>query len=454
MLKFLVNNKVHELPVEQLNDFPLKDSLLNMLYTKSLSASIGVKVVTENKDPQKIGAIVIDLPCKHFDKVLRIYAKPTITLHELLGLDFISEIKADHDALMATIESHHWTDQNLIDIQFMAHRLLSYDGYNLLIVENFKALKHELKFFGVYRLLEPKSKQQLKSGFDAREVIDRLVETLPTLFTNIEPAKKFAPHRNAEQIGEEFLHTVKSVGGYMSGSFVLKHLLNEEWDCHDIDIYVNETNLKGMIINNQLCVNGRNNVLSDKGSILKDFFTIGDARSMDVNSYDKNSREREIKYAVALSLLITKVFRGTVEKFYTRSGLLIDCTEKSMNRTDDANDEPTLNKITDESYCSQHHAIAESISAIVKLNIHGLKVDLVLVNVTVPYFIDRYFDFGFNKVFYDGYNITCLDWRAVLNKRCQNHFDKPVGSREVDFLTNISRIHKYLQRGFIIQPRQ
>lgn len=451
MLKFLVNDKVHELPVEQLNDFPLKDSLLNMLYTKSLSASIGVKVVTENKDPQKIGAIVIDLPCKHFDKVLRIYAKPTITLHELLGLDFISEIKADHDALMATIESHHWTDQNLIDIQFMAHRLLSYDGYNLLILENFKALKHELKFFGVYRLLEPKSKQQLKSGFDAREVIDRLVESLPTLFTNIQPSKPFngrglSPLK-PDQLMKEFLHTIKAVGGYMSGSFVLKHVLDENWECNDIDIYVNETSLKGMIINNQIGLTERATILTSYNSILRDYFTIMDARSKDINSSDK-TRSQEIKYAVALSLLISKVFQGKVEKFYTRSGLLIDSTGKDGDES-----EATLAKVTDGSYCSKHHAISAAISAIVKLDIHGLKVDLVLVETTVPYFIDRYFDFGFNKVFYDGYNITCLDWRAVLNKRCQNHFDKPVGSREIDFLTNISRIHKYLQRGFTIQPR-
>jgi hypothetical protein len=450
MQKFLVNDEVHEVSISSILNFPLPEALLNLLYAKSLNASIGVKVVTATTDSRKLGAIVIDHPCNHFGRVLQIYAKPSSTMSELLDLNFISTLKDDYEALMATIMIEKWTDANLIELQFMASRLLDYKGYNLLIPENFKALKQELKFFGVYRLLEPPSKRELKAGFDVQEVICLITEALPPLFTNIQPSNPFNGRGltplKPEQLMKEFVHTIKAVGGYMSGSFVLKHVLDENWECNDVDIYINETNLKGMIINNQCGLNERATILTSDNSILRDYFTIMDARSKDINSSDK-TRSHEIKYAVTLSLLISKVFQGTVEKFYTRSGLLIDSTGKDGHES-----EATLAQVTDESYCSKHHAIAGAISAIVKLNIHGLKVDLVLVETTVPYFIDRYFDFGFNKVIYDGYNITCLDWKAVLNKRCRNHFDKPVGSREVDFLTNISRIYKYLQRGFIVQP--
>ncbi len=440
MLRFRVNGNVYRIPTAQVENFPLKSALLNLLHTKVTDGSMGVQV-------DKEGAIIIDYPCHQFNIIMTIYVNPVITLQQLLGIDFLETLADEYRAFKESIKPHGWTDQNIDEETALAAKLHQHHGYTLLGPPVFKILKQDLKFFGLWELFESPLKKQLRTGtatIDPTEIIVRLHEDLALLLKN----QTRLLHASSK--AEEFVDDMRSIGGYMSGSFVLKHILNEQWPTSDIDIYANESMLKGMMMTNH-----RYPVGADNHLILHKFFTLENARQADCKSVKGTtdiSNVLEAEYAIAMGKMAAKLFKAKLDKVHTRTGLHFDSSP-------DAGPSIQLDKdakkpIDHEVYCCRSNAIAEGISAVIKLDLHGVKVDIVIVNVTVPFFIKAYFDFGFNKVFYDGYNITVLDWKAVLNKRCQNILQKGLGSREAEYLVNIHRITKYSLRGFTVQPRQ
>lgn len=391
--------------------------------------------VTKSKDTNRIGAIIIEHPCKYFDKILQVYASPSISLRELLNLDHLTVMRDEYAKFRATVKRHEWSDKNLADEEALARELASYEAYQILQPQEFKIFKQELKFFGVYQLFDSKLKKELAGGtstIDPAAIMERIHDDIDYMFCQAAEDESYKM--------SNFIDRMIAIGGYMSGSLVLKHILNETWPTTDIDIYVNESMLKGMFMINHKC-----DVYPDNHSILKKFATVADAQGV-------ANTAQEAEYAISLGLMLAKYFGAKLEKVHTRTGTHLDKT-KTVNQIATTDDILGENPVDDSVYCCRRNAIAEGISAVIKLELHGVKVDIVIVNTTVPFFIKTYFDFDFNQVFYDGYNITVLDWKAVLNKRCQNTLQKGLGTRHIEYLVNIERILEYTQRGFIIQPR-
>lgn len=186
---------------------------------------------------------------------------------ELLNLDYLTVLEEQYVEFKAGVVRHNWTDQNLNDERNLWHQLQQHEGYRLLVPEVFKTFKRELRLG--------------KATIDPVEIIERLDNNLDELFNlenNVGKAGKYYM--------QDFIDNVKAIGGYMSGSLVLKHILQEEWPTTDIDIYVNETMLKGM-----LTVNHPNRIYPDNHPALQ--------------------KVREAQYAISLGL--TSEYFGLIE---------------------------------------------------------------------------------------------------------------------------------------------
>ena len=76
MIGFLVNNKKYEIPLNQIETFPIKNSFINTLYSHYVNKTIGVEIIDS--------CLVIGNVFPNFDKIVKIYENPEIKLSQLI----------------------------------------------------------------------------------------------------------------------------------------------------------------------------------------------------------------------------------------------------------------------------------------------------------------------------------------------------------------------------------
>jgi hypothetical protein len=190
---------------------------------------------------------------------------------------------------------------------------------------------------------------------------------------------------------DEFRRTVARLGGYLSGSFILQVILGETWDQSDLDVYVNSHLITGLV--------------------QKEFTWVNHGLSIP-------------KY---------KVDTDGISKYLMD---LFSCTEYTIHTQQEMDN---------------GYGLCLKLSHVIKFTFSGIKIDLVVVDCTVPFFIGQ-FDFDFNRVYYDLYTVYAFDWDAIRNKKTVNRYARSRYniSETNKYFDNMSRIQKYIARGFVV----
>ena len=110
-------------------------------------------------------------------------------------------------------------------------------------------------------------------------------------------------------------------------------------------------------------------------------------------------------------------------------------------------------KATDAGNSAKRYKFTNKILYVIRLEFdYGPKVDIIVLDCTVPFGIER-FDFNFCKVYFDGYGVQALDWNSVINKSSVDTDSSKQLSPFQAYAENIDRIEKYSKRGFIIMAQ-
>jgi|SRR5579885_217068 len=205
-------------------------------------------------------------------------------------------------------------------------------------------------------------------------------------------------HENLENLfpsevaSRNFFSQILALGGTFSGSFLLQAILKENWKDKpkDLDVYVNIGMLDGMLGH----------------------------RTVSASFYGFESKY-EMKYWQLIAEKVRKLLGA-------KTAIVVDkSTPPGYNFTSD-------------------------IVYVIKIEMEKFNLDFIVIATTVPYFIDKNFDFDFCKVYYDGYVIHAIDWNPILNRcsidRRRRNYPKGITA----YANNHARIEKYMKRGFII----
>ena len=331
--------------------------------------------------------IIINSDYHNFDKIVMIYNNPMIKLADIINGKAIVFAKK-YDSLFSTYKSK--------------------DEYHTFIYHNYDSVKQELnnavmndqqvdllieelEFYGVYDLFINQS-----NDVNINQLTKKINRTLRSKF------------RYSHDDYHNFIEQIRRFGGYISGSCLLQSILNEKWNS-DIDVYINDT----MLMN--YCIRKFDTSKYSKKLAMKDFRNFLD------QEYDKIiDRQHIINVANDIAKLFGPDF--TVDK-------TLDTKE----------------------YWKNEYDMCHNLCGVIKLKYHELSIDLVIVNCTVPYFIQG-FDFTFNKIYFDTYTIHAFHWNDIYAKRSANlHKLSRYNISYVDkYMENIKRIYKYMCRGFII----
>jgi hypothetical protein len=415
VIPFKVMGERYDIPLFSIRNFPLKDALLNKLTEKYLNGFCTGQNVNIVLSPQ--GEIVIEsfkpieelkalnehnnlskksVVLSNFDKIVKIYINPSITLFELLELQAVV-YKAQASILANNPKLLEKSPQ-----------------YNFIRKSNYKNFLQELDFYGVASLFHS---DLIKNGIDQDIMIKRFKKNLAKRFGSISYSRIF-------------IQSILSLGGVFSGSLLLQAITGEDWKSYfprDLDIYVNEYTLKGMLEQNkkhphkryhkhELFVQGaktiEEGVIKHNGNVRIDISkavdivdTFEDANKIAMR---KNIAEHICEYIDAKKVTITE-----------------DDTEKH-----------------------KEYSYTSNILYVIKFEMMGgFKVDMIVLCCTVPYQLDMDFDFDFCKVYFDGYALHALNWNAVCNKRS---IDRSLTMRECTYASRIDRIEKYFRRGFVV----
>ena len=97
------------------------------------------------------------------------------------------------------------------------------------------------------------------------------------------------------------------------------------------------------------------------------------------------------------------------------------------------------------------YGIMRGIDCCFKFSIGKINFDLVVTRYNPKDTIEA-FDFSFNKVYYDGYNLIIDDKQSIINRNTYNEFatDRYNITAQYKFKENINRIDKYIKRGFMV----
>lgn len=460
LINFNVNGETFTLTENQLENFPCQDAYLNVLWRNLKTGQMNVETTTN-------GAIIIKAldtgghSFKNFSLVARVYQDPTLSLFELLQVDsflrVVEQVKSHYPSIRKQVNPELLVPQ-YDNVSAEHHYMIQqHPTYKWIERLGYEKLREEFKFYGIDDLptLNPGSSHDninpagLKAAFE-RDFPKNIYNQPATLEEYEYYLDRGRSHPECHPNGEIpcFLESLRGMGGVISGSSVLKSVLQEQWDSSDLDVYVTENNLRHYVLRSQWKYD-RHYVPSTRSSYLKDYetssatpiirnhlrdllqeFPSGDPsylllryRQKLANGISPKVIERELETSIR-----TEMMHALVKLLGGRNPELLSKTEVTAN----------------------YHELS-GISYVIRFNFCDKKVDLVVCKCTVPFVIDN-FDFGFNKVYYDGYSINCLDWEAVSTKIATNDYCRDLNTyNEIErYVYNISRIRKYFRRGYLV----
>lgn len=231
IVAFRVEGKRYEIPMLDIDAFPLKDSLINKMVQHRNDGTFGVKT-TENgeiiinfhksKDEldaiEKLNKSSKSCTADNFEKVVEIYANPKITMFELLNLDVV--VKACNKI----------TEYDSSEPEVSLTKSYEYNFIRESIYENFMS---ELEYYGISGLFQSKLD---KEGVDPNLIAERFKAKL----RKYDFKCKWIAVK--EDVINWFIHNVLACGGMFSGSFLLNAALDEDWGSNspnDLDVYAN-----------------------------------------------------------------------------------------------------------------------------------------------------------------------------------------------------------------------
>jgi hypothetical protein len=241
------------------------------------------------------------------------------------------------------------------------------------------------------------------------------------------------------------------MGGVISGSSVLKSVLQEDWNSTDIDVYVTEENLRSFLTRNTWRFDNyaRTGIFRDPISYLAEYVSRSDTNIIHDHLKDLLHKSNSGETPYLLSLYNALKATGNTDKDIEVE--ILKTVRNEMKTTVvkllGGKDSELIPK---ENAVKNYHELS-GIVYVIRFTFCDKKVDLVVCRCTVPFVIDN-FDFGFNKVYYDGYSINCLDWEAVSTKIATNDYCRDLNTyNEIErYVYNISRIRKYFNRGYLV----
>ena len=431
VIPFKVSGRSYTIPFQQIQDFPLKDALVNKLVEKYLDKTFPVTLSGQ-------GEIIIELPkssdeldqlnlnntskvscTRHnFEKVVRIYANPKITMFELLDLEcMITNARA--------VDENRRINQSPEDI---------FDGnpqFNFLRKSNYENFMEELAFYGVDSLFRSPLAEK---GVDPEDIIRAFEKNLEPHFNKPHRSLRvMLPPASGEFQVKVFITQILALGGIFSGSSILQAALGEDWDEYkpnDLDVYVNESMLRGML------------PLSNHGfkkyQPLEHQATRVETEIAN-NMKSEGKSEQEVKNAIGVP--VSRIYR-VMEEFEQQNEEILRkhladwvCLVLGAESAIVTRPEQT-----------EQYQYSTDIRYVIKIVMgSGLKIDFVVLRSTIPYHIDHSFDLEFCKIYYDGYSLHAINWESVINK-CSLDRQR----EQLSYVSRINRYEKYLRRGFVV----
>jgi len=201
MIKYIVNGDTYNIPEDCLTSFPIQTSYLNVLYSKYKNRDCLLKV-TENDE------IIINSEYHNFDKIAKLYLNHHISVYELFDFrDITEKIRC----------AKVWDE---------IQALSNWPKFMFLKKDNYEVFLQELAFYGIEKLPQFCSLSEI--------CLETFVRRLKRAIRNITVGANLADDY-------DFIGAVKRFGGCISGSFVLKTILKEQWEHSDFDIYFDKT---------------------------------------------------------------------------------------------------------------------------------------------------------------------------------------------------------------------
>lgn len=193
-----------------------------------------------------------------------------------------------------------------------------------------------------------------------------------------------------KRLKDMFRDFVAIYGGYLSGSFVLQTILDQTWENSDIDIYMNSHLVDGI-------------------------------------AQSKLSWESYVPCPI-----YQKDIYGTAKCLMD----YFECKDYTIH----------TQKELDNGY-----GLCSHLSHVIKFTFENVKIDIVIVTCTVPFFIGQ-FDFDFNRLYYDLYSVYAFNWTSIKCKKSINKYarERYNTSESCKYADNLNRIQKYIDRGFVI----
>jgi hypothetical protein len=204
-------------------------------------------------------------------------------------------------------------------------------------------------------------------------------------------------------LNKSFLNAVRDLGGIISGSFILKTYLNEDWTSNDVDIYVNLYDFSRMI------------AYSER----KNRKTVDEKESERLIKLNLGSEDYEKTDIILVSKFLSTIFHES------------KISDVKVNNTE-----------------YRHNYVKKDI----KIVMNGVNIDLVLCDRS-PLRAIELFDFDFNKIYFDGTSLGACNWNSIHNRISGNNPFNHAGDNSDLFFQNMRRIEKYVERGFVILPQ-
>jgi hypothetical protein len=237
----------------------------------------------------------------------------------------------------------------------------------------------------------------------------------------------------------KFMHNIRNIKGYISGSCVLQAYLDEEWPDSDVDVYVEYKEFIDKIFDDYH-QRGLKFVDSQGNRHTTNFIHRDICRS--TTDLNELATKLEInKKPLDIEKYVKKIFTGA------------------------ADDHERLPKVTDIKIHQQvnegmtRYHVINNFKNLIECKIDGKNIDLILTDKD-PKLMFESFDLDLNKIYYDGYNINSPDFNIIDTKLCyfdisaickRNYSYSGKKNDECLYFLNkktLHRIKKYTDRGF------
>lgn len=466
LVAFKINDEIVTLTESQLKNFPVQDAYLNVLWRNLKTSQFNVE--TTDKGEIIVKAVSGDgRPFKNFSLVARLYQDPSLPLFNLLQVNsflrLVENVKSHYPIVQKKLQPNSTMPQyDSINIEH-ENIIKQHPTYKWLKRLGYEKLREEFKFYGIDDLpnLNPGSNCE---SLNPVKLLERFEEYFFHEMSGMQLTMKdyhetFYGNTTLQEPSDtrecrQFLDNVKAMGGAISGSLVLKTVLEEAWETSDIDIYVSEENLHNFICKNVYQLKR----FSGRGRVARD----------DASSYvtDHVMSARTTIITTELKAIQRRLRGGPPSYFEDLFATIANSPDEDMDsieakilmkvREEMMKDIVELFNGKDAKILSKRESIKaynelNGVSYVIRFKFQGRKVDLVVTKCHVPFVIDN-FDFAFNKVYYDGYAVNCMDWEAVSTKVCINNYCwQSRQQNDIEkYVYNIERIRKYFQRGFVV----